>query len=85
MPSGYLPICLMAPSGEGQIQVESLKAIKTDGADVILDAVGCGPNTLKEMELFVKKHGNSSPGSRYYENVQRIKKALPYLRKIRHI
>ena len=52
------------------------------GADVILDAMGYGPNTLKEMEAFIEKYNDAKPGSYLYRRVKRIKKALPYMRQI---
>jgi len=86
MPEGYLPLCRLSPRqpfpGGKNIEVETLRAMKVDGADVILDAMGYGPNTLKEMEAFIEKYNDAKPGSYLYRRVKRIKKALPYMRQI---
>ena len=46
----YLPLCRLSqhqpfPGGQS-IDVDSLKAIRCDGAQTILDALGYGPGTL---------------------------------------
>ncbi len=86
MPEGYLPLCRLAffqpfPGGRS-IDAEALLAIKIDGAHTILDAIGYGPETPEEMDVFIKKHETAAPGSCYYEEVERMKKALPIMRKI---
>ena len=65
----YLPLCRLSqhqpfPGGQS-IDVDSLKAIRCDGAQTILDAVGYGPGTLEEMERFVEKNKNEG-GSAVY-------------------
>lgn len=87
MPEGYLPLCRLSffqpfPGGRN-IEVETLLAIKTDGADIILDAIGYGPETPEEMEAFIRKHKAAKPGSCCYEEVKRMKEALPFMRKIK--
>ena len=62
MIDGYLPLCRLAlkqrfPGGRA-IDVDSLKAIKTDGAQIILAAVGYGPKTPETMERYIRKHNN---------------------------
>ena len=54
MADGYLPLCRLAavqpfPGGRS-IEVDTLKAIKCEGAQEILAAAGWGPETLDEME-----------------------------------
>lgn len=87
MLDGYLPLCILAGGqpfpGGMNIQLQSLKAIKCEGAQTILAAVGYGPETPEEMEKFIEMHGRSKPGSRYCTAVQRMERALPYMRKIR--
>lgn len=80
MIDGYLPLCRLSayqpfPGGR-TIEVETLKAIKTDAAQIILAAMGIGPNTVKEMEDYIEKHPNKW-------GVDRMKKALPYMRQIK--
>ena len=84
MADGYLPLCRLAavqpfPGGRN-IEVDTLKAIKIDEAQVILDAVGYGPNTLKEMEQYIERNKNKH--HRQYE-VEKMKAALPYMRKLK--
>lgn len=82
----YLPLC--RPSqyqpfpGCQRIDVDSLKAIRCDGAQTILDAVGYGPNTLEEMERFVEKHKMERPGTSRHRMVERMKAALPFMRSL---
>ena len=80
MIDGYLPLCRLSAvqpfPGGGSIDVDALKAIKTDGAQIILAAMGIGPRTAKEMEEYIEKHPNKW-------GVDRMKKAMPYMRKIK--
>ena len=60
MADGYLPLCRLAavqpfPGGRS-IEVDTLKAIKCEGAQEILAAAGWGPETLDEMERYIKKN-----------------------------
>ena len=42
--------------GGRNIEVETLKAIKCEGAQTILAAIGWGPETPEEMERYIEKH-----------------------------
>lgn len=82
----YLPLCRMSkyqpfPGGRS-IDVDSLKAIRCDGAQTILDAVGYGPGTLDEMECFIEKHKMARPGTLRHREVERMKAALPFMRSL---
>lgn len=82
----YLPLCRLSqhqpfPGGQS-IDVDLLKAIRCDGAQTILDAVGYGPGTLEEMERFVEKHKMARPGTSRYREVERMKAALPFMRSL---
>ena len=83
MPDGYLPLCKLKAvqpfEGGRSIEVENLRAIKTEGAQVILAAIGGGQNTIPEMERYIKRYKNARPGTYSYRKVQRMKKALPYM------
>ena len=57
-----------------------MKAIKCDGAQVILEAAGLGADTPEEMEQYIKKNENNK--KKQY-GVKRMKAALPYMRKIK--
>ncbi len=87
MAEGYLPLCRWASqqryAGGIDIDVDSLKAIKIEGAGKILDAVGGGQNTVKAMERYIKQYRNAKPGTWSYAQVRRIKEALPIMRKIK--
>lgn len=87
MIDGYLPLCRLAsrqPFPEGRsIEIDTLKAIKTDGAQIILAAVGGGQYTIEDMERYIKRYQNAKRGSWSYAQVQRMKKALPYMKQIK--
>lgn len=84
MADGYLPLCRLRavqpfPGGRS-IETESLKAIKCEGAQVILSAVGYGPERPEEMERYIKLN----EGKRYRKyQVERMKAALPYIRELK--
>ena len=80
MIDGYLPLCRLAtvqpfPGGRS-IETDTLKAIKTDAAQIILAAMGIGPKTIKEMERYIEKHPNKW-------GIDRMKAALPHMREIK--
>lgn len=82
----YLPLCRLSqhqpfPGGQS-IDVDSLKAIRCDGAQTILDAVGYGPGTLEEMERFVEKNRMAQPRTSRHREVERMKAALPFMRSL---
>lgn len=83
IPDGYLPPCKLKPiqpfEGAKCIETESLRAIKMDGAQVILAAIGGGQETIPEMERYIMRYKNARPGTYSYRKVQRMKKALPYM------
>lgn len=82
----YLPLCRLSqyqpfPGGRS-IDLDSLKAIRCDGAKTILDAIGYGSGTLEEMERYVEKNKTAQPGSSRWREVERMKKALPFMRSL---
>lgn len=86
-PEGYLPLCCLGrqefESGR-KIDPDTLKAIKVDGAEAILAAVGFGPATLSEMVRYVKRYGSSK--TPYVKSrVERCRKAIYYMQKIKGI
>lgn len=82
MIDGYLPFCRLSSrqpfSGGRSIEADTLKAIKTDGAQTILAAVGYGADTVKEMEEYMTKYAQSKP----YE-CSKMKAALPFMKRIK--
>lgn len=82
-PEGYLPFCCLSnkqpfPGGQS-IDTDTLRALKCDGWDVILDAIGFGPQNSTEMEKYIAK--NRKKQSREWI-CERMKKAIPYLKNI---
>lgn len=81
MPDGYLPLCKLLPAHEQPfaggctINTKTLKAIKCDGAQKILAALGYGPDTISEMERYVKRY-EKSENPITARRVQRMKEAI---------
>lgn len=88
MIDGYLPLCRLAavqpfPGGRS-IEGDSLLAIRMDGAQTILKAVGYGPSTVKEMERFIYLFKDTAkPGSREYTQIQRYEAAIPLMKQVK--
>lgn len=82
-PDGYLPLCMRIAPDSYSINPDTLKAIKVDGAQTILEAVCGGQNTIKEMERYIRHYQNAKPGTYSYRQLQRIEKALPIMRTIK--
>lgn len=84
MVDGYLPLCRLAaiqpfPGGR-TIELDTLKAIKCEGAQIILAAIGYGPETPEEMEQYIEQYSNKDI---HALEIERMKKALPFMRKIK--
>lgn len=84
MADGYLPLCRLAavqpfPGGRN-IEVDTLKAIKCEGAQVILEAAGWGPETPEQMERYIKKN-EENPRKQF--EVKQMKKAMPFMQKLK--
>ncbi len=84
MVDGYLPFCRLKPvqpfPGGRAIETDTLRAMKCDGAQTILAAIGYGPNTPAQMEQFIQEHEGHEVHS---TAVERMKAALPYMRQLR--
>lgn len=87
-PEGYLPLCRPSAQqpfpGGRNIDPDTLKAIKIDGAEDILAAIGRGQDTLPEMEQYVKRYKNSKTDL-VQHRVALYRKAIPVMRKIKGI
>lgn len=87
MIDGYLPLCRLSPHqpfpGGRNIEVDTLKAIKVDGAQTILAVTTGGQGTIDEMEKYLNQYKNAKPGTWSYSQVERIKKALPIMKQIK--
>lgn len=62
MADGYLPLCQVGGPDGCQVNPDTLKAVKCDGAQTILDAATCA-GTPRAMRRFLSKHQNAEPGS----------------------
>lgn len=82
-PEGYLPFCRLSVfqpfSGARCIEVDTLKAIKCEGAKLILAAIGFGPQTSAEMQKYISKNKSKKNETWICE---RMEKAIPYLKAI---
>ncbi len=87
MIDGYLPLCRLSPyqsfPGGREIEADTLKAIKCDGAQTILEAIGGGQCTVEEFEQYIKHYRNSKSGTWSHRQVERMKRALPYMKQIK--
>lgn len=88
-PEGYLPLCRPSHkhdrySGLRDIDPDSLKAIKVEGAEIVLAAVSRGENTLPKMEQYVKRYRNSKTDW-VQQRVALYRKAIPIMRGIKGI
>ena len=81
---GYLPFCRLArkqpfPGGRN-IEVDTLKAMKFDGAEKILRAASSG-KTVEQMEQFIEKNRTSKSGD--VQHLIRIyADAIPLMKKL---
>lgn len=82
MIDGYLPLCETGNHGPYSVNPDTLKAIKIEGAQTILAAIGGGQGTIESMERYIKRYANAKPGTWSYTQCDRMRKALPIMRKI---
>jgi hypothetical protein len=81
MIGGYLP--LVQTGGYDGCQVIGVKkAIKIEGAQTILEAIGNGQNTIQEMEDYIKTYKNSKEEIKINQ-IKRFERALPIMHKIK--
>lgn len=83
MVDGYLPFCRILPGEGRRVEIDTLKAIKTEGAQTILAAIGAGHKTIAEMESFIEENRDKHPLTWEYAQVQKMYKALPFMRQLR--
>lgn len=85
MAPGYLPLCRLCANqpfdGARNIEPDTLKAIKVEGAEYILDAIGNGEESRKAMEAYIKRYRNSKTDW-VREKVARYKRAVPVMKKL---
>lgn len=81
MVDGYLPLCRAIP-GTYAVEPDTLKAIKVEGAEKVLAAIGGGQNTVKAMERYIARYKNAQPGSWPHRQIQRMQEALPIMKQL---
>lgn len=75
MIDGYLPLVEVGGYDGYQVNTETMKAIKIEGAQTILSAIGRGQNTIETMEAYVKRYKNSKTAITQ-KHVKRLEDAL---------
>ena len=96
MSKGYLPLCRMSSiqefEGGRNIEIDTLKAIKVEGADKIMNASHIidyvtksiyNKSMIFKIEKYIEKNKNAKKGTVAYYDVQRLIAALPYLKQIK--
>ena len=84
MVPGYLPLVQTGGYDGCQVIISSMKAVKVDGAQTILAAIGFGDNTVPQMEKYIEKFATSKDPVKMMQ-IQRYKKALPIMKNIKGI
>ena len=86
MVDGYLPFCRLSGKqpfeGARCIETHSLRAVKVEGAQIIMAAARSGFKTVKDFEAFVEKNTNAKEGSWEFLQVQRCTAAIPYIKQV---
>lgn len=86
MAPGYLPLCRLSLHqpfpGACQIDPDSLKAIRVDGAEFVLNAIGRGHDTSEKMERYIKRYAFSK-SPLIMRRMDLYCKAIPVLKQIR--
>lgn len=84
MPDGYLPLCrlkMIQPfDGAREVEADTLKAIKLEGAQTVLRASIEGFETVEKMEAFVKKCSGKTLGSNEQRKLDKVRDALEALK-----
>jgi hypothetical protein len=80
----YLPLVQVGGYDGYQVNINTMKAIKVKDAQIVLNAIGWGTDTVKEMESFQKKYADTFDASKQAQII-RINNALPIMRGIKGI
>ena len=84
---GYIPLCRIKSrrrmDGLMEIEVGTLLAVKTEGAYIIMNAIGGGCHTVALMEKFLLDNPDPVKGSWEAKKVYWLKRALPYMKQIK--
>ena len=82
MISGYLPFVKTGGYDGCQVDTKKMFAIKINGAQTVLDAVGYGPDTIIKMSAFISRYDQTGC---MQASVDRMKKAIPIIKRIEGI
>ena len=86
MIDGYLPLCRTKTNqpfpGCMEVETDTLKAIKTEGAQAILAVTSSGLNSSARMEQYLTKYKGAFPNTYEKSMCEKIIKALPYMKEI---
>jgi hypothetical protein len=87
MLKGFVPLCRLRQDflqkGLYVIEKDCLLAIKSEGSDKIMAAIGGGYHTVALMEKFLSDNPEPKKDSWEAKQVSRINEALPYMKKIK--
>lgn len=86
-PHGYIPLCKLKAIQPfkhcREIDPDTLKALKCEGAEIIMKIAGqLTKDTPKKWREYIKQNANSR-NAYAREQVKRMRRALPYLEKIK--
>ena len=82
-PDGYIPLCRPEPGicyGRA-VDLNSLKAIRSEGADAVMKAVAYGAKTINQMRAYVDDYKDSK-SKLVRERCSAFKYAIPYLEEL---
>lgn len=74
MIDGYLPLVQLGGYDGCQV-INKKKALKIEGAQTILAAIGRGQETIEQMETYIKRYNNSKTATTQ-RHVKRLEEAL---------
>lgn len=84
MPDGYLPLCRIAAvqpfEGARNIEVDTLKAVRLEGAQTVLRASVEGFENVEKMEAFVKRCSGKVLGEKQQRKLDKVRDALEALK-----
>lgn len=86
MVDGFLPLCRLKAvqpfEGGRAVEVNTLKAIRLEGAQTVLAAFGFGPHDIPSMEKYIKRYSKSKTAY-VMRRVDRMKKALEIMKTLK--
>lgn len=86
MVDGFLPLCRLKAvqpfEGGRAVEVNTLKAIRLEGAQTVLAAFGFGPHDIPSMKKYIKRYSKSKTAY-VMRRVDRMKKALEIMKTLK--